>query len=346
MNLTKEEISRKGLSTIVITLILILLSLVAVGIIWFVISRILREASGETEFSQFTISLDITNAYESNGNIVAIVKRNVGSGDVVGLKFLIYGGEESESYNVDYSIKELESKKFTIPVSQFNSKEVDEIAVAPFYLSSGEKKLGNILDTYKITKSYNEASSPEETEEPEGGTTECTPDCTNLECGLDPICGHSCGVCSGETVCRNGVCVSESCVSESNEITCGGVECGTKVNNCGEIINCGNCPFGETCKNGICEIVGPLNTGTVEDLWPGDSGMYFGSTNLPTDISYQGYYIYFPGSAETHCLLISVYRFPVEGYTKSHVGFNFATSLRVGDQYEIYENIDGCPATG
>ncbi|MFH1132299.1 MAG: SBBP repeat-containing protein [Pseudomonadota bacterium] len=42
----------------------------------------------------------------------------------------------------------------------------------------------------------------------ENGTC-CTTDCTNRVCGPDPVCGASCGSCSGATFCnRQGQCVS------------------------------------------------------------------------------------------------------------------------------------------
>ena len=35
----------------------------------------------------------------------------------------------------------------------------------------------------------------------------CTPDCTGLDCGPDPICGVSCGVCGEGFLCDEGICV-------------------------------------------------------------------------------------------------------------------------------------------
>jgi hypothetical protein len=330
-----------GLSTIVITLILILLSLVAIGVVWFVVSGILSDASGGIGLEQFTISLDITNAYELDGNIVVMLKRNVGSGQISGLTFLLYSDGETESHTTNTSIGELESKKFTIPVSQFNSLEVEKVSVAPRYLLSGEEKLGDILDTYTITESQTGTSqTPGEEETPGGGS--CTPDCTNLSCGPDPVCGYSCGNCESGFLCNNGMCVLSSCIPDSLEVTCGTSNCGIKLNNCGIIVECGVCSVGQVCEEGNCISIAAVNSGIVEELWPGTSGMYFGSSSLPTDTSYVGYYAKFPGSAETSCLLIVVYRFPVDGYTKSHIGFSFGTSLQVGDSYNIYSTVEGC----
>ena len=171
----------------------------------------------------------------------------------------------------------------------------------------------------------------------------CVPDCTSLQCGFDPLCGKSCGTCNGSEVCTNGICVSSNCIPEPYSVTCGNAICGIKTNNCGATINCPpGCSQGKICKFGICANITPLNTGTVEETWPGISGMYFGSKDLPTNISYYGDYIKFPNSVETRCLLIAVYRFPVDGYPKSHIGFNFATSIKTGDNYQVFSNAEEC----
>ncbi|MCK9567994.1 hypothetical protein M0R72_03500 [Candidatus Pacearchaeota archaeon] len=333
-----------GLSSIVISLILILLSLVAIGVVWAVVNGILEDASNEIGIEQFTISIDITKAYEYDGNVSVNLKRNVGSGEVVKIMFLLSDGENTESYTLESSLGELESKKFNIPVLQLNSSEIEEISVAAIFESSGgEETLGDILDTYTITEHYTEESiivNEDGSEEIGGGS--CTPNCAGLSCGPDPVCETSCGNCESGFSCSNGMCVSNSCVSNSNETTCGTSNCGTKLNNCGEVVNCGVCILGQTCKNNICSEITIINSGIVEELWPGDSGMYFGSSSLSKTTSYVGYYAKFPGSAETSCLLIVIHRFPVDGYSKSHVGFSFGTSLQVGDTYNIYSTIDGC----
>jgi hypothetical protein len=88
-------------------------------------------------------------------------------------------------------------------------------------------------------------------------------------------------------------------------------------------------------RNGI------LN-GTVEDIWPENVGIYFGSSDLPTNRSYEGYYIDFPESKETDCLLIARYMFPVVGYDKCNIGFNFETSIERGDRYNVWETLEKC----
>ena len=340
-----------GLSTIVISLILILLSLVAIGVVWAVVNGILEDASNEIGLGQLTIRMDITTAYEYNGNIYVNLKRNSGSGEIAKIMFLLSDGEETETYISEISLGELESRKFNISVTELNSIDVEKISVAAIFLSSGgEENVGDILDTYAITKSYTGGTPPEGddgtgddgTGDDGTGEEPCISNCTSLVCGPDPVCGSSCGTCSSGFICTNGKCISSSCVPESTATTCGTSNCGTKLNNCGQTVNCGTCTIGQICNNGKCEEIVPINSGTVEELWPGDSGMYFGSSSLSKITSYVGYYAKFPGSLETSCLLIVIHRFPIDGYTKSHIGFSFGTSLQVGDSYDIYETIDGC----
>jgi len=104
--------NKRGLSTVIITLIIILLSLVAVGIVWTVVSNILSEGSLEIGLGRFTLSLDISKAYIENENIVVDVKRNAGEGELVKIKFILSDGINSEIVELDSNIKELETGRF------------------------------------------------------------------------------------------------------------------------------------------------------------------------------------------------------------------------------------------
>src|SRR6185437_12081647 len=59
---------------------------------------------------------------------------------------------------------------------------------------------------------------------------------TGKNCGSDG-CGGTCGTCSSEQTCTNGVCVA-SCVPDCSGKTCGSDGCGGK---------CGSCSGGLTC---------------------------------------------------------------------------------------------------
>jgi len=47
----------------------------------------------------------------------------------------------------------------------------------------------------------------------------CTPDCTGVECGLDPVCGtKNCGTCTTSQICQGGICVDDNlkCIETDN----------------------------------------------------------------------------------------------------------------------------------
>lgn len=76
---------------------------------------------------------------------------------------------------------------------------------------------------------------------------ECTPDCSGRTCGLDPICGVSCGTCSSSETCNADVGQCEPvCVPDCSGRTCGlDPICG---------VSCGACGSGESCSDaGVCQ---------------------------------------------------------------------------------------------
>jgi hypothetical protein len=89
-----------------------------------------------------------------------------------------------------------------------------------------------------------------------GATQTCpaTRDCRGLSCGLDPICGVSCGTCADGLRCQSGRCVmvGPTCPRDAN---CGGRACGADPV-CGT--SCGSCASETTCVNGQCQSTGPV----------------------------------------------------------------------------------------
>jgi hypothetical protein len=403
----------KGLSSIVVTLLLIVLSLVAIGAVWVVVSSIISSTSGDINITGFTLSLKITRVATQGENLSVTVQRNPGKGDFSKIKFVVSDGVNSEVIVRNASIEELASQTFIFPLTLMSVTNVKTVSIAPVFASSdGTSTTGQITDTFTSSGigAGGEYSGSNNGTNGEGSTTcspsctgtdictngvcvpvncvsesatttcgtwvcgqrvnncgenvlcgscsgsstcssgvctspSCIPDCTNLECGLDLVCGQLCGVCTGTDTCTNGICVPYNCVPDSNATTCGNWTCGQKVNNCGTTVVCGgNCSAGNLCISGTCTAVTPLNTGLVEETWPGTSALYFGSSNLSTSVTYEGDYAKFPGSLETRCLLIVVSRLPIQGYSKSHIGFNFETSIQAGNHYQIWKTSQECNA--
>ncbi len=79
------------------------------------------------------------------------------------------------------------------------------------------------------------------------GDVECVPDCGELKCGPDPVCGVSCGECEGLDECREGKCVCQPFTGRQ----CGDDGCDGSF---------GECPTdGEICEKGQC-VPGGTNT--------------------------------------------------------------------------------------
>jgi hypothetical protein len=402
----------KGLSSIVVTLLLIVLSLIAIGAVWVVISSIISNASGNVNISGFTINLKITRVAVQGENLSVTVQRNPGKGDLSKIKFVVSDGQNSEVIVRNATIEELASQTFNFPLTLMNVANVKSVSIAPvFPATDGTSTTGQIADTFSTSglnsggeyygnnngNNNNNTSCvpactgtdtctngvcvPVNCVSESAATTcgtwtcgqrtnncgqnvlcgscsgnatctngacttpSCVPDCTNRVCGLDLVCNQLCGVCSGTDTCTNGICVPYNCVPNSNATTCGTWTCGQRANNCGTNVVCGgNCTAGTLCLSGTCTAVSPINTGLVEETWPGTSALYFGSNNLSKIITYEGNYAKFPGSLETRCLLIIVSRLPIQGYAKSHIGFNFETSIHTGDNYQIWRNSQECNA--
>jgi hypothetical protein len=111
----------------------------------------------------------------------------------------------------------------------------------------------------------------------------CTPGTPPLECGTPddgcgtPLaCGDTCG--GGETCYPQGTC----CTIEADTTTCGTNDCGIKVNNCGENVDCdvvrGTCDSrvsGEVCNGGVCAAE-PAEGGPYVHVVPADVGLSIG----------------------------------------------------------------------
>ena len=149
---------KRGLSTIVATLILILLSLVAVGIVWVAVSNILKSGSEQanTGASSFLINLELQKVQvEANGDLSIFVKRNVGKGDLSGVYFLVSDGTNQKGIPKDANLVELGSQSFTLSSSEIAGlglAGIKEVSIAPIIKSgSGKGTIGNVLATHVLT---------------------------------------------------------------------------------------------------------------------------------------------------------------------------------------------------
>ncbi len=141
---------KKGLSEVVITIILILLMLVAVGVVWIVIRNVISEGGEQVSLGMLTLNLEIENVQVNSGSIDVRVKRNAGKGDLAGINFIISDGVNTEVIKKETTMGELETVNFNLDI-MMNANNAESVSIAPIFLSeSGKEIIGNEVDTYKF----------------------------------------------------------------------------------------------------------------------------------------------------------------------------------------------------
>ena len=143
--------SKKGLSTIVVTLILIVLSLVAVGVVWVVVSNLLNTGTQQASFQFGTLFLNLKIEkvlVDSSGNYQITVSRGTGQGDLTGVDFVFSDGKDSQVIKESTSLQELGSQTFTFSPSDLGSITfVKQIDLAPVLSSGGNEQIGSKVDS-------------------------------------------------------------------------------------------------------------------------------------------------------------------------------------------------------
>ena len=122
---------KRGVSTVIVTVLIILLAVIIVGLVWqFVIRDIIESRIEEAGLLQECIELDleITKVEYSLGGKEAYVyvKRGVGDAELTGVKILIDGDLKEDSVEIP---GELETKKYTITGLEAKPEKIEVAGV-------------------------------------------------------------------------------------------------------------------------------------------------------------------------------------------------------------------------
>ena len=313
---------KRGLSAVVTTLVIILLSFVAIGIVWVVVRNVVGDATTEISFDRFSLNLGISNAYIEGSEVKVIVRRSAGAGNLSGVYFIFHNGTSSSNVKRNIALKELEENTFIFSSSEVGGVDnVELVSVSPISSNVGTEVIGGITDTAEISSSSSGGGSVP----PSGG----------------PSCGD--GICqSGENAqsCPQDCSIPPSCNgvwesgSEDSGVQCdGGTRC---------LAGC-TCPIGFVGDGlGGCVSEPSLSTGIVDSVWPSGSAKYFDSSALPKDsaqiVAYIGKYANFSGTGgETRCLKISYAEHLSDpAYNKSYMRLELPSTIVPGDVYEVW----------
>ena len=161
---------KRGLSAVVTTLVIILLVLVAIGIVWAVVSNILESGSDQIGIGQFTLDLEIKSVgvQEDNITVDVVIERNKGNTEVIGMNFIFSNGTDTEIIREDTVLEKFEKKSFKFVLTKFSATDLKSVSVAPIYESaSGKESVGNVADSFEVTESMRSAISGDVILEPQ-----------------------------------------------------------------------------------------------------------------------------------------------------------------------------------
>jgi len=196
---------KRGISTVVASILLILLAVVAVVIIWFLLKGFITKSAGGIETSCITLDLEIEKAeINADSNILYVqVKRGSGEGNLSGIRFKITNSSESMIRDRNTSMNELETKSFSFNDTG-NVSVISKVEIAGVISFNNQEKICRIISSKNIFDVY---------------TVPCKPNCEGKVCG-DNGCGGSCGSCDDALSCTTDTCNSGTCGHVISSGTC------------------------------------------------------------------------------------------------------------------------------
>ena len=93
--------NKRGLSTVVTSLIIILLVLVAIGIIWVVVRGMITTSSGQIDIKSRCLEIDVRAISDVVSTQAVTIKREAGGGVIDGVKLAFSGGGSVECAALD-----------------------------------------------------------------------------------------------------------------------------------------------------------------------------------------------------------------------------------------------------
>jgi hypothetical protein len=336
--------NKRGLSSVISNLLLVLLVLVSVGVIWVVVRNVISGGSSQINAGQFTLDLSIQKTYVSGTDIVVVVRRNAGAGNLLGTKFLFINKTGSITVEKRVPLQELEEKTFTFTSSEVPGiGEGDEVSISPIYDSSGSEKLGGVTDSATIS-----GTPPGSGGIGNPGTGFCgdsaiqNPNSQGINelCDLNNLGGQTCsglGFTGGGTPSCLPDCTgfdTSQCMGATPP-SCNGTWAPPEDPN----VKCDGTPLPHGCTatcscetgfnssgTGGCNLNPPINIGIINSVW---NNIFLDSNNLPKNSSitnYIGDYSNFSNSPETKCFLITFAAF---------VANNNISYLRLDDSFGL-----------
>lgn len=150
-----KEGDKQGISKITFRLIVILIIIIVFAVILIIIMEFIKSGSERIEFEKLNINLEISKFTIINDSSLNItVKRNPGSGELVGIGFIIESQNDSEIIQKNVSLNQLEIKTFPITLEKLKTSEITKVQISlTFKIESQEmKKIKNYAVLQELEK--------------------------------------------------------------------------------------------------------------------------------------------------------------------------------------------------
>ncbi len=129
--------NKRGMSDVVTTLIVILLVLVAVGIVWVVVSNVLESGAEQTEISSKCLGIDIrATSLSCDGNNCSVsYTRKDGNEAVDGVKIVVTDGTDSNETIIPGTMGSLAVRTSNVTYI----KTANEVVISGYFLDSSNE---------------------------------------------------------------------------------------------------------------------------------------------------------------------------------------------------------------
>jgi hypothetical protein len=218
----KGLVNKRGLSDIVVSVLLILLVLSAIAIIWTFVRPVVLGASKDVRTDDFTTKLEVYPQEDLNGALKFTVKRGAGKGDLAGF-YVSYQDSTGKAItdNVNYSqvaLGELEAKTVYFNYTDAGLADVKKISIVPlFHLSDNSIETGKNVVVKQIGGYVNDVGPTSGNSNPSScgnGNIDSGEECEGNNLNLQSCFGL--GYAGGVLSCSSSCTLDESrCVSNN-----------------------------------------------------------------------------------------------------------------------------------
>lgn len=259
--------NKRGISALIATVLLILMTVAAAALIFGILIPYMRTEmeSGKTcnDVRLEIVSGEYTFYNQESQEVYVQVKRGGDDVNIEGLQIIISGGGNSKAINVgsgQLGLTEFgsttislpgkeESRTYVINAASLGIGSFDLVSVAPIVKVEGREKICGVNSKATISGG-------------EGDWLPCIPNCEGKVCGDDGCLGQCPPGCpsgrtcvSGNCVCIEGsctICTSADVCSLTGTQTCTKADCTTETKSCTRVTQGTSCGTGKVCYSGAC----------------------------------------------------------------------------------------------